>query len=143
MSEEAKVEVELHDEDINDIVEETLEEETVEENLLILNYSTRVRKKTNLRNQWTACRRCSQKTSHPAPKTKAGMISAMTSKMLKMSKDDMAKLHAQYHNESVEMEEDEVISESPEVDTTAELDALVESEALSSDEFKRQNRNYL
>ena len=72
----------------------------------------------------------------PAPKTKAGMISAMTSKMLKMSKDDMAKLHAQYHNESVEMEEDEVISESPEVDTTAELDALVESEATLSDEFK-------
>ena len=31
MTEEAKVEVELHDEDINDIVEETLEEETVEE----------------------------------------------------------------------------------------------------------------
>ena len=53
MTEEAKVEVELHDEDINDIVEETLEEETVEETLLILNYSTRVRKKTNLRNQWT------------------------------------------------------------------------------------------
>ena len=54
MTEETKVEVELHDEDINDIVEETLEEETVEEALLILNYSTRVRKKTNLRNQWTA-----------------------------------------------------------------------------------------
>ena len=35
------------------------------------------------------------------------------------------------------MEEDEVISESPEVDTTAELDALVESGALS-DEFKAQ-----
>ena len=52
------------------------------------------------------------------------------------------KLHAQYHNESVEMEEDEVISESPEVDTTAELDALVESEATLSDEFKA-NRNYL
>jgi len=31
MTKEAKVEVELHDEDINDIVEETLEEETVEE----------------------------------------------------------------------------------------------------------------
>ena len=64
------------------------------------------------------------------------MISAMTSKMLKMSKDDVSKLHAQYHNESVEMEEDEVISESPEVDTTAELDALVESEITLSDEFK-------
>ena len=52
-----------------------------------------------------------------------------------MTKDDMGKLYASYH-ESVEMEEDEVISESPEVDTTAELDALVESEATLSDEFK-------
>ena len=51
MTEEAKVEVELHDEDINDIVEETLEEETVKK--VILNY-LKVRKKTNLRNQWTA-----------------------------------------------------------------------------------------
>ena len=48
MTEEAKVEVELHDEDINDIVEETLEEETVEE-FAILNYSIRVRTKMSLR----------------------------------------------------------------------------------------------
>ena len=44
-----------------------------------------------------------------------------------MSKEEMQNLHQSYHNESVEMEEDEVYSESPEVDTTAELDALVES----------------
>ena len=34
------------------------------------------------------------------------------------------------------MEEDEVISESPEVDTTGELDTLVESESALGDEFK-------
>ena len=55
-----------------------------------------------------------------------------------MNKEDMGKLTSSYHNESVEMEEDEVISESPEVDTTAELDALVESEVTLSDEFKQK-----
>ena len=36
----------------------------------------------------------------PAPKTKAGMISAMTDKMLKMSKADMEGMYSQYHKES-------------------------------------------
>ena len=134
MTEEAKVEVELHDEDINDIVEETLEEETVEEaaDSKLLDKG----KEEDESEKSVDGAEDAVKKQAPAPKTKASMISAMTSKMLKMSKDDMAKLHAQYHNESVEMEEDEVISESPEVDTTAELDALVESEATLSDEFK-------
>ena len=134
MTEESKVEVELHDEDINDIVEETLEEDTVEEaadSKLLDKGKDEDESEKSVDGAEDAV-----KKQAPAPKTKAGMISAMTSKMLKMSKDDMAKLHAQYHNESVEMEEDEVISESPEVDTTAELDALVESEATLSDEFK-------
>ena len=57
----------------------------------------------------------------PAPKTKAGMISAMTDKMLKMSKSDMEGMYASYHkdmkkDEAVEME-GEAIVESPEVDT--------------------------
>jgi len=134
MTEESKVEVELHDEDINDIVEETLEEDTVEEaaDSKLLDKG----KEEDDSEKSVDGAEDAVKKQAPAPKTKAGMISAMTSKMLKMSKDDMAKLHAQYHNESVEMEEDEVISESPEVDTTAELDALVESEATLSDEFK-------
>ena len=72
----------------------------------------------------------------PAPKTKAGMISAMFDKMNKMSKADMEGMYSQYHKESVEMEEDETIAEQPVIDTTAELDALVESEATLSDEFK-------
>ena len=77
----------------------------------------------------------------PAPKTKAGMISAMTDKMLKMSKTDMESMYASYHKmkkEEVEEMEGEAIVESPEVDTMGELNALVESEATLSDEFKEK-----
>ena len=77
----------------------------------------------------------------PAPKTKAGMISAMTDKMLKMSKADMESMYASYHKmkkEEVEEMEGEAIVESPEVDTMRELNALVESEATLSDEFKEK-----
>ena len=68
------------------------------------------------------------------PKTKAGMISAMTDKMLKMPKNEMAKLYGSYY-ESVDMEDSEVVVETT-VDTSAELEALVESEATLSEEFK-------
>ena len=69
------------------------------------------------------------------PKTKAGMISAMTDKMLKMSKSEMNKLYASY-SESVDMEENDELVET-QVDThSEELEALVESEATLSDEFK-------
>ena len=72
-----------------------------------------------------------------APKTKAGMITAMVKHMQTMSRGDMQDMYGKYHNvpESVEMEEDEAIVET-QIDTTAELDALVESEATLSDEFK-------
>ena len=70
------------------------------------------------------------------PKTKAGMISAMTDKMLKLSKKDMEEMYASY-NESVDMEDSEVVVETT-VDTSAELDALVESEATLSEEFKQK-----
>ena len=70
------------------------------------------------------------------PKTKAGMISAMTDTMLKMSKKDMEEMYGSY-NESVDMEDSEVVVETT-VDTSAELDALVESEATLSEEFKQK-----
>ena len=70
------------------------------------------------------------------PKTKAGMISAMTDKMLKMSKMEMQGMYDSY-NESVDMEDSEVVVETT-VDTSAELDALVESEATLSEEFKQK-----
>lgn len=71
------------------------------------------------------------------PKTKAGMISAMTDKMLKLSKKDMEEMYSSYHTESVDMEDSEVVVETT-VDTSAELDALVESEATLSEEFKQK-----
>ena len=77
----------------------------------------------------------------PAPKTKAGMISAMTDIMLKKSKADMEAMYNNYHNmkkEEVEEMEGEAIVESPEVDTMGELNAPVESEATLSDEFKEK-----
>ena len=77
----------------------------------------------------------------PAPKTKAGMISAMTDIMLKKSKADMEAMYNNYHKmkkEEVEEMEGEAIVESPEVDTMGELNSLVESEATLSDEFKEK-----
>jgi hypothetical protein len=70
------------------------------------------------------------------PKTKAGMISAMTDKMLKMSKHEMKDMYASY-SESVDMEDSEVVVETT-LDTSAELEALVESEATLSEEFKQK-----
>jgi len=132
MTEEVKQEVELHDESVNDeIVEETLVDESTapmpkgkpdanatdeEESIASVDKASKAVKKS------------------PVPKTKAGMISAMTDKMLKMSKSEMNKLYASY-SESVDMEENDELVET-QVDTSAELDALVESEATLSDEFK-------
>ena len=139
MTKEAKVEVELHDEDINDIVEETLEEETVTEQeelkpkkgeKLLDKGSDEDDSEKTVKGQETAV-----KKQAPAPKTKAGMISAMTNKMLKMSKLDMEGMYASYHKESADMDESDAIVET-QIDTSAELDALVESEATLSDEFK-------
>ena len=66
------------------------------------------------------------------------MISAMTDTMLKMSKKDMEEMYASYQmDESVDMEDSEVVVETT-VDTSAELDALVESEATLSEEFKQK-----
>ena len=77
----------------------------------------------------------------PMPKTKAGMMNQMFTKMQNMSKDEMQKLHASYHMgmpESTEVDEDaEVVREvETNVDFSNDLNALVESEATLSAEFK-------
>lgn len=133
MTEEVNQEVELHEDDINEIVEEeTLEEnETISEAEKLLDKG----KDEDEAEKSVDDAEDAVKKQAPAPKTKAGMISAMTDKMLKMSKADMESMYQSYHKESVEMDEDESIVEK-QIDTTAELDALVESEATLSDEFK-------
>jgi len=81
-----------------------------------------------------------QGVNMPMPKTKAGMLQAMYASAAKMTKPQ---LQAAYGNmmkkEDVEVA-DEAIMENPEVayDYAGELDALVESEATLSEEFKEK-----
>ena len=130
MTEETKVGVELHDEDINDIVEDTLEEGSApapkgkpdanatdeEESIASVDKAADATKAKQA----------------PAPKTKAGMINAMSMKLQGMKKAD---IQAAYFKDSVDMDNVDAIVET-QIDTSAELDALVESEATLSDEFK-------
>jgi hypothetical protein len=134
MTEENKVGVELHDEIDNEIVEETLEEAqaptpkgkpdpeatTEPESIASVDKAADA----------------TSKTAPPTPKTKAGVISAMVDKMQKMAKADLQSMYQSVHKESVELEADEVVAET--TDTTSELDALVESEATLSEEFKEK-----
>lgn len=78
-------------------------------------------------------------TKDPMPKTKAGMINAMFSKMNNMSKKQLADMYGSY-SESTEIDEDENTEAVREVETNVDfsndLNALVESEATLSAEFK-------
>jgi hypothetical protein len=132
MTDKAKVEVELHDVD-NDIVEEALEEASAPATKGDAKDASPVTEPESL----DSVQKAAKSTSKVAPpKTKAGMISAMVNKMQGLSKEEMKKLHASYH-ENMDYSEEEVVAEES-IDTTAELDALVESEATLSDEFKQK-----
>ena len=71
--------------------------------------------------------------------TKGSMITAMVHKMQGMSKAEMAKLHASYH-EGTEVDAEAIVETKADVDVNVDfsedLNALVESEATLSDEFK-------
>ena len=151
MTEEVKSEVveELHDE-VNEEIVDTLEDESLEEAsapaakgkadtaqpVTEPESIASVDKAGNATKQAPQPGKGAANKGEKAPKTKAGMISAMFNVMNGMSKADVQSMYSSYMStESVDMEEDEVIAETS-VDTTAELDALVESEATLSDEFK-------
>jgi uncharacterized protein YaiE (UPF0345 family) len=131
MTEETKVEVELHDEIDNEIVEETLEEAqapapkgkadaapvTEPESIASVDKAADATKQA------------------PVPKTKAGMISAMYGKLNSMKKVDLQASYGKVMGEDLEVA-GETVAET--IDTTSELDALVESEATLSEEFKEK-----
>ena len=81
-------------------------------------------------------------TKDPMPRTKAGMIAAMNQHMGKMKKDEMMKAYGEMMKiaagtyESVEQSEDEPQLVEYQADFSDDLNALVESEATLSDEFK-------
>tara|TARA_B100000401_G_scaffold86956_1_gene55334 strand:+ start:68 stop:1177 length:1110 start_codon:yes stop_codon:yes gene_type:complete len=151
MSDEIKNDESSTDEVINDIVEETLEEQDAK---------TSVKAKGNAKDETPVSEpesiasvdkatkdspdNSAKNKASIAPKTKAGMISAMVTHMQAMSKMDMQNMYNSYHKtESVE-ETDEVIAEESvekvdAVDTAkAELDTLVNNEATLSEEFKEK-----
>ena len=80
-----------------------------------------------------------QGANEPMPKTKAGMLQAMYGHMAKKSKKELMANYGKYM-EMNEVEADETLAETPNVayDYAGELDALVESEATLSDEFKEK-----
>jgi len=131
MTEESKVEIQLHDEDINDIVEETLEEGSAP--------APKGKPDTNATDEEESIASvdkaadATKAKQAPAPKTKAGMINAMSMKLHAMKKADLQASYGKMMGEEVEV--DDAIVET-QIDTSAELDALVESEATLSDEFK-------
>jgi len=129
MTDENKVEVDLHDED-NDIVEDALEEAKAPAAKAPKGDGQEVSEPESVASVDKAADATKQA---PVPKTKAGMISAMYGKMNAMKKQDLQAAYSKMMGEEVEAEE-EVVAET--IDTTAELNALVESEATLSDEFK-------
>ena len=72
------------------------------------------------------------------PGTKAGMINAMYMKASKMKKEELAGMYAKVMGETVaeEVEADDQPIVEYQADFSADLDALIESEATLSEEFK-------
>ena len=123
---------ELHDEDINDIVEETLEEAAP-----AAKGGTVDAQQVSEPESIASVDKAAKSTKQAAvPKTKAGMVNAMYQKMNGMKKDQLQASYKAMMGEDVDFEEEEVVAE--EINTTAELDALVESEATLSEEFKEK-----
>lgn len=82
-------------------------------------------------------RKGDKKNSDPMPKTKAGMINAMYGKLNSMKKADLQASYGKMMGEEIEVEEEEVVAEDA-ASYSEELDALVESEATLSEEFKQK-----
>jgi len=130
MTEEVNQEVELHDEVTDEIVEETLEEGSAPapKGKPDANATDEEESISSVDKAGDATKQA------PVPKTKAGMINAMSMKLHAMKKADLQASYGKMMGEDVTVEEDSIVETS--VDTTAELNALVESEATLSDEFK-------
>ena len=79
-----------------------------------------------------------QEPMQKLPGTKAGMINAMYMKASKMKKEELAGMYAKLMGETVaeEVEADDQPIVEYQADFSADLDALIESEATLSEEFK-------
>ena len=133
MTIEKSVEVELHDENVNEIVEETLEEKTEPKGAGGAVSGQPVSEPESI----SSVEKAAKSTSKASlPKTKAGLINAMYGKLNSMKKVDLQASYGKMMGEDVEIS-DEVVAEHS-IDTTSEINALVDSEATLSEEFKEK-----
>lgn len=124
--------VELHDDDINEVVEETLDERSEpmgDKGAAKAGEDQEVEEPESIDSVDKAADATS-KTS--LPKTKSGMLNAMYNELKSM---DRGALAAAYDAMMKKPHGDKKVAESS-FDASSELDALVESEATLSDEFK-------
>ena len=125
-----QVEAELHESDINEIVEETLEEAQAPAAQGVKTDGQAISEPESIASVDKAANATSKAS---LPKTKAGMINAMYQSLNKMKKGD---LQAAYNNMMEGTDLEDVIAE--ETDTRSELAAIVEGEATLSEEFKEK-----
>lgn len=148
MSDETRNDESSTDEVINDIVEETLEEAQEPKAKGNAKDETPVSEPESIASVDKAASdspdNSAKNKATIAPKTKAGMISAMVTHMQAMKKADMENMYSSYMNKESVEETDEIIAEESvekvdAVDTAkAELDTLVNNEATLSEEFKEK-----
>jgi len=125
-----EVEVELHDADINEIVEEALEEAQEPKG----SGNANVKAPSEEESIGTVAKASKSTSKTSLPKTKAGKVSAAVQKLNGMKKEDFNAAIESLLGEDFDAEE--FVSE--DVDTNAELAALCESEATLSEEFKEK-----
>ena len=125
------VEVELHDETDNEIVEETLEEKTEPKGAGA--GGTKGQPVSEPESVASVDKAANATSKASLPKTKAGMINAMYKKLNSMKKADLQASYGKVMGEDVEFEEEAVLE-----DTNAQLDAIMEGEATLSEEFKEK-----
>ena len=122
--------VELHDEVTDEVVEEAHDPKNAEAQ------SVAATDKAGDATGKASTRKGDATKQDPMPKTKGALMAAMVTKLQAMKKDDIM---AMYKGEAVDMSAPAISEEQDidvDVDFSADLDALVESEATLSDEFK-------
>ena len=128
----------MSDQEIKDIVVDELQDELVEDSVEVSGEELEEAKADKEVDGDAAADEVGKeiKKSAPAqaaaPKTKAGMLNAMYSKMSKMKKNEMMKAYEAMCSESFETEEEAIAEENFKED----LDALADSEATLSEGFK-------
>jgi hypothetical protein len=128
-------EVELHDEVTDEVVEEAHDPKNAEQQSVdSVNKADDMVKKA-------PARKGDNSKQDPMPKTKAGMINAMYTKMNGMKKEQLMAAYNKMHEEW-EDEDMEVVAEKQDIpyqaDFSDDLTALVNEEATLSDEFKQK-----